>query len=481
MSPERRSPSEILVVGDVMLDRYFEGVVERVSPEAPVPVVRVLRTFDRPGGAANTAVNIAALGGRPMLVGVTGRDAAAETVRALVEATGVAGESLVSVDTVPTTVKTRLLDGHQQVARFDEERPFDDADARVSLCTLIEARLPRARLTVISDYAKGVCDTAVCRTVIDGGRRHGTQVIVDPKGTDFAKYAGAAVITPNQGEAAAVVGFAIRDAEDGLRAARWIRDAFEITSVIVTLGDKGLVMVGPDRAAVIPTRARRVCDVTGAGDTMVAMLAVALAEGTAIEEACHLANAAAGLQVARIGATTVTRQEVHVSLERPPVAADKIMKLERLASMVRHARAEGRRIGFTNGCFDMLHHGHVAVLEAAAAECDVLVVGLNSDASVRRLKGPTRPVVPAESRRAVLAALSSVAWVCEFDDDTPLELIRAIEPDVLVKGGDYTVDTIVGADLVLARGGRVMTVPLVPHASTTSLVDRVLSVGKGAS
>ena len=468
-------------MGDVMLDRYFEGVVERVSPEAPVPVVRVLRTFDRPGGAANTAVNIAALGGRPMLVGVTGRDAAAETVRALVEATGVAGESLVSVDTVPTTVKTRLLDGHQQVARFDEERPFDDADARVSLCTLIEARLPRARLTVISDYAKGVCDTAVCRTVIDGGRRHGTQVIVDPKGTDFAKYAGAAVITPNQGEAAAVVGFAIRDAEDGLRAARWIRDAFEITSVIVTLGDKGLVMVGPDRAAVIPTRARRVCDVTGAGDTMVAMLAVALAEGTAIEEACHLANAAAGLQVARIGATTVTRQEVHVSLERPPVAADKIMKLERLASMVRHARAEGRRIGFTNGCFDMLHHGHVAVLEAAAAECDVLVVGLNSDASVRRLKGPTRPVVPAESRRAVLAALSSVAWVCEFDDDTPLELIRAIEPDVLVKGGDYTVDTIVGADLVLARGGRVMTVPLVPHASTTSLVDRVLSVGKGAS
>ena len=468
-------------MGDVMLDRYFEGVVERVSPEAPVPVVRVLRTFDRPGGAANTAVNIAALGGRPMLVGVTGRDAAAETVRALVEATGVAGESLVSVDTVPTTVKTRLLDGHQQVARFDEERPFDDADARVSLCTLIEARLPRARLTVISDYAKGVCDTAVCRTVIDGGRRHGTQVIVDPKGTDFAKYAGAAVITPNQGEAAAVVGFAIRDAEDGLRAARWIRDAFEITSVIVTLGDKGLVMVGPDRAAVIPTRARRVCDVTGAGDTMVAMLAVALAEGTAIEEACHLANAAAGLQVARIGATTVTRQEVHVSLERPPVAADKIMKLERLASMVRHARAEGRRIGFTNGCFDMLHHGHVAVLEAAANACDVLVVGVNSDASIRRLKGPTRPVVPAEARRAVLAALSSVAWVCEFDDDTPLELIRAIEPDVLVKGGDYTVDTIVGADLVLARGGRVMTVPLVPHASTTSLVDRVLSVGKGAS
>ena len=481
MTPERQSPSEILVVGDVMLDRYLEGVVERVSPEAPVPVVRVLRTFERPGGAANTAVNIAALGGRSMLVGTTGTDAAANAVRALVEAAGVSGESLVAVVAVPTTVKTRLLDGHQQVARFDEERPFDDAEVRVSLCALIEARLPRARWAVISDYAKGVCDETVCRTVIDGGRRHGVKVIVDPKGTDFAKYAGAAVITPNQGEAAAVVGFAIRDAEDALRAARWIRDAFEIESVVVTLGDKGLVMVGPDGTAVIPTRARRVCDVTGAGDTVVAMLAVALAEGTAIEEACHLANAAAGLQVARIGATTVSRQEVRVSLARPPAAADKIIGFERLTPAVRQARAEGRRIGFTNGCFDMLHHGHVAVLEAAANACDVLVVGVNSDASIRRLKGPTRPVVPAEARRAVLAALSSVTWVCEFDDDTPLELIQAIEPDVLVKGGDYALESIVGADLVLARGGRVMTVPLVPHASTTSLVDRMLSAGKAAS
>ena len=481
MRPDRQSLPDILVVGDVMLDRYLEGVVERVSPEAPVPVVRVLRTFERPGGAANTAVNIAALGGRPMLVGATGRDAAAEAVRALVEAAGVPGEALVSVPTVPTTLKTRLLAGHQQVARFDEERHLDDAVARATLCNLIESRLPRARWAVISDYAKGVCDTAVCRLVIDGGKTHGTKVIVDPKGTDFTKYAGAAVITPNQGEAAAVVGFAIRDAEDALRAARCIRDAFSIESVVVTLGERGLVVVGPDGNAVIPTRARRVCDVTGAGDTVVAMLAVALAEGVGIEEACHQANAAAGVQVARIGATIVTRRDVLDSLGRPPAAEEKIVGVERLVSVVRQARAEGRRIGFTNGCFDILHQGHVAVLEAAAAECDLLVVGLNSDASVGRLKGPSRPVVPAQSRRAVLAALSSVAWVCEFDADTPLELIRAVEPDVLVKGGDYTVETIVGADLVLARGGRVVVVPLVPRASTTSLVDRVLAAEKAFS
>lgn len=481
MTRNRQSVADILVVGDVMLDRYLEGVVERMSPEAPVPVVRLLRTFERPGGAANTAVNIAALGGRPVLLGAIGKDSAADTLRALVKAGGVSGESLLAVDGLPTTLKTRLIAGHQQIARFDEERPLDDSHVRKTLCRWIEDLLPKARWAVISDYGKGICDTAVCRMVIDDGRRQGTKVIVDPKGSDFTKYAGAAVITPNQAEAAAVVGFAIRDADDGVRAARQIRDAFGIEAVIVTLGDRGLVVVSADGTAVIPTRARRVFDVTGAGDTVVAMLSVALAEGMSLEEACHLANAAAGLQVSCIGATTVSRQEVLLSMERPPAAANKIVALERLAAVVRHARAEGKRIGFTNGCFDILHHGHVAVLEAAAAECDMLVVGVNSDASIKRLKGHSRPVVPAEARRAVLSALASVSWVCEFDDDTPLELIRAIEPDVLVKGGDYSAETIVGADLVLARGGRVMTVPLVPHASTTRLVDRVLSAGKSAS
>ena len=481
MSRNTPSPAEILVVGDVMLDRYLEGVVERSSPEAPVPVVRVLRTFERPGGAANTAVNIAALGGSPMLIGATGRDAASATLRDLLESGGVAAASLIEAERVPTTIKTRLMAGHQQIARFDEERAFDDPDARASLCTLIARRLPQARWAILSDYAKGVCDTSVCRTVIETGKRHGTRVIVDPKGPDFAKYAGAAVITPNQSEAAAVVGFPIHDADAGLRAACRIRDAFEIDSVVVTLGDMGLAVVGAEGSAVIPARAQRVFDVTGAGDTVVAMLAVALTEGMSLGEACRLANAAARLQVSRVGAATIARSDVDASLERPVSASDKIVTLERLRFVVRQAKAEGKRIGFTNGCFDILHHGHVATLEAAAAECDALVVGVNSDASVRRLKGPSRPVVPAEARRAVLAALSTVAWVCEFDEDTPLELIRAIAPDLIVKGADYVAEAVVGADLVLARGGRVLTVPLVPQASTTCLVDRMLRVRDGSS
>ena len=478
MSPNQVSPASanLLVVGDVMLDRYLEGVADRMSPEALVPLVRVVHTFERPGAAANLAVNAAAMGGSPMLVGVVGRDSAGERLRALVEAEGVSAETLVSVDSIPTTLKTRLLAGHQQIARFDEEKTLADPDTTATLTRLIEARLPQARWAVISDYAKGVCAAEVCRNVIEGGGRHGTKVIVDPKGVDFWKYSGAAVMTPNRSEAAAVVGFAIRDADDALRAARQIRERFTIESVVVTLGHQGMVLVGAGITAVIPTQARQIFDPTGAGDTVVAMLAVALSDGVALEEACHLANAAAGVQVSRIGTRTVTRADVmeavQMSLAGP---ANKVVSVAGLAPVIRQARSEGKRVGFTNGCFDILHHGHVALLEAAAAECDVLVVGVNSDASVTRLKGPLRPIVPATGRRAMLAALSSVAWVCEFDEDTPLELIRAIEPDLLVKGADYAPHEIVGADIVLARGGRVLTLPLVPQASTTTLIERILA------
>lgn len=478
MADDRQEAREILVVGDVMLDRYLEGVADRVSPEAPVPVVRVQRSFDRPGGAANTAINIVALGGRATLVGATGTDEAAGTLRSLVEAGGVAAAALLPAEGFPTTVKTRLVAGHQQIARFDRERSLDDGELRGRMLRSIDRLLPPAGWAVLSDYAKGVCDGTVCRAVIEEGKRRGTKVIVDPKGRDFSKYAGAAVITPNQSEAAAATGFVIDDVDDGVRAAHVIRESFGIGAVVVTLGDKGLVVVDAEGAAVIPTRARRVFDVTGAGDTVVAMLAVALAEGTPLEEACRLANAAAGIQVSCIGATTVSRAEVLASLGGPAASAGKIVATERLVAEIRRARAAGRRIGFTNGCFDILHPGHVAVLAAAAAECDLLVVGVNSDASVRRLKGAARPIVPAAARMAVLGALESVAWVCEFGDDTPLELIRAVEPDVLVKGGDYDADSIVGGDLVRARGGRVLTVPLVPEASTSGIVAAINSTGR---
>jgi D-beta-D-heptose 7-phosphate kinase/D-beta-D-heptose 1-phosphate adenosyltransferase len=471
----------VLVVGDVMLDRYLHGAAERISPEAPVPVLHVRNSSVRPGGAANVAVNVAALGGVPRLLGAVGTDQAADQLRAALAEEGVAAEGLLPTGAVPTTTKTRLLAGHHQVARFDEEQPLADAATRAALVARSRTLVRDVRVAILSDYAKGVCDADVCRAVIDEGRRAGATVIVDPKDADFTKYAGASVITPNRGEAAAVVQFPVRDPDDAIRAARMIAVRFSIGAVIVTLGEQGMVVVAGDEVSLIPTQARRVFDVTGAGDTAVAMLAVALAEGADLPQACFLANTAAGLQVARIGTARISRAEVREAVDREESAArGKVVDADTLRLAVRRARAEGKRIGFTNGCFDILHHGHVTLLDAAARECDVLVVGVNSDASVRRLKGPPRPFVPAAERQAVLAGLTSVAWVCEFDADTPLDLIRAVEPDVLVKGADYTVDRVVGADIVLARGGRVITPLFVPDASTTNIVDRIRASGPPA-
>lgn len=470
----RESP-HVLLVGDVMLDRYLIGAVERISPEAPVPVLHVQRSFNRPGGAGNVAVNMSAMGGRPTLLAAVGADAAGRLLAAALEADGVAGTGLVPSASTPTTVKTRLLAGHNQIARFDEESPLIDAAARGRIVELVREHLPQADVAVISDYAKGVCAEAVCRSVIDAARVRGIPVIVDPKGQDFSKYARATVITPNRAEATAVVGFPIRGPDDALKAAQAIRERFSIDAVVVTLGEQGMVVVSDQDSAVIPTQARQVFDVTGAGDSAVATLAVALGRGTALREACFLANAAAGLQVSRVGTSRITWSEVMAAIDQhAAIARGKVVGRGELVAAVRQARAEGKRIGFTNGCFDILHHGHVALLEAGAKECDLLVVGVNSDASVTRLKGPPRPFVPSRERQAVLAGLASVGLVCEFEEDTPLDLIRVVEPDVLVKGGDYASRDVVGADLVTARGGRVITPLFVADASTTSIVDRIM-------
>ena len=464
----------VLVVGDAMLDRYYEGTVDRISPEAPVPVLLVRRAFHRPGGAANVAVNVAAMGGMARLVGVVGRDDAGRQLRDVLDADGVDCGGLVPVDGLPTTVKTRLLAGHNQVARFDEEGSLEAAAARATLAARAAAAVAEADLVLISDYVKGVCDAAVCRAAIDAAAARGVPVVVDSKSHDYAKFRGAAVITPNRNEATVVAGFPIRTPEDAIRAARSICERFAIGDVVVTLGEQGMVFVSATEADVIPTQARQVYDVTGAGDSVVAALSVALAKGMPLRRACLLANAAAGLQVARVGTSRITWAEMTAALDGQPAGGGgKIVSREELRQAVQQARAEGRRIGFTNGCFDILHHGHVQLLEAAARECDLLVVGVNSDASVTRLKGPPRPFVPARERQAVLASLAAVGLVCEFGEDTPLELIREVEPDVLVKGADYAAESLVGADIVRARGGRVVTPLFVPDASTTGLVDRI--------
>lgn len=485
MIPQRMLPQvtvpglPVLIVGDLMLDRYLDGPVERISPEAPVPVLHVRRTFERAGGAGNVAANVNAMGGSAILIGAVGRDPAADLLRKVLGEADVDTATVVDTPTIPTTTKTRLLAGHSQIARFDEESPLNDAAARDAILERVAARLPEARVAILSDYAKGVCDTAVCRAVIEGAARAGIPTIVDPKGADFNRYCNTSVITPNRSEAMAVCGFPIRDSDDAIRAAESIRGRFSIAAVVVTLGEQGMVVVSSGRVAVIPTQAKGVFDVTGAGDTAVAMLAVALAEGMPLEDACVLANAAAGIQVSRIGAARISRSEVMAAIDaQSTLAQGKVLGLEALQVAVRQTRLEGKTIGFTNGCFDILHHGHVALLEAAARECDLLVVGVNSDASVTRLKGAPRPYVPSAARQAVLAALSSVAWVCEFDGDTPLELIRALEPDVLIKGADYKAADVVGGDLVLARGGRVVTPLFVANVSTTNIVDSILASRK---
>lgn len=472
----------VMVVGDVMLDRYFDGIVERISPEAPVPVLNVKRTFSRPGGAANVAVNVAAMGGSTTLIGAIGNDPAGRQLRELLDADGVACDAILTVDSVPTTVKTRLLAGHNQVARFDEESFLDDRSVRAAFVSRVESAARSARLILISDYVKGVCDETVCRAAIKAARARGIPVIVDSKSHDYSKFRDASVITPNRNEATAVAGFAIRQPEDGLRAAAIIRERFGIDTVVVTLGEQGMVFVTEKESDVIPTQARQVYDVTGAGDSVVAALSVALGRGMSIRQACLLGNVAAGLQVARVGTSRITWSEMISAIEpRSPESLRKVVTLTELREAVRRARANGSRIGFTNGCFDILHHGHVALLEAAAKECDLLVVGVNSDSSVTRLKGPPRPFMLAAERQAVLAGLEAVALVCEFSEDTPLEMIKAVEPDVLVKGGDYTRDQIVGADVVLARGGRVVTPLFVADVSTTDVVSRVMKAMAGGA
>ena len=465
---------KILLVGDVMLDRYFAGSVDRISPEAPVPVLHVRRSFTRPGGAANVAVNVAAMGGITTIIGAIGDDEAGRCLRAALEQDGVDGDEIATTKSIPTTVKTRLLAGHSQIARFDEEAVLDDADVRRDLVRRITALIANADVAVISDYAKGVCDQPVCRAIIDAARARRIPVIVDPKGGDFSKYAQATVITPNRAEAVAVVGFPIRGPDDAVKAAHLLRDRLSIESAVITLGEQGMVVVSPEGSAVIPTQAKQVFDVTGAGDSAVATLAVAIGRGMPLREACFLANVAAGLQVSRVGTARITWSEVLGAIDqREALARGKVVSRADLQAAVEHARAEGKRIGFTNGCFDILHHGHVQLLEAAAKECDLLVVGVNSDASVTRLKGPPRPFVPSPERQAVLAGLSAVGLVCEFSEDTPLDLIKAVEPDVLVKGADYAADDVVGADIVKARGGRVITPLFVANASTTNIVDRI--------
>lgn len=460
---ERLRSARVMVVGDVMLDRYWSGSTARISPEAPVPVVRIAGSEDRAGGAANVAANAVAVGARAFLVGLVGDDEDAGSLEACCTRAGI--EARLQRTAPRTTLKLRVLAQHQQLLRLDFEQP-PDGEALVVTPDLA-GLLPGVGAMVLSDYAKGALRDP--QPWIALARRAGKPVIVDPKSRDFARYAGASLITPNSTEFEAVVGACHDDEDIAARGAALCR-AHDFGAVLVTRGERGMSLIRADAAPLhLKARARDVYDVTGAGDTVCAIVACALAAGSDLPTATMLANVAAGLVVGKLGTAVVGNDELLAAVcpRRQSPVRDEASLLGEVAA----ARARGERIVMTNGCFDLLHAGHVRYLEDAAALGDRLIVAVNTDASVRRLKGPTRPVNPLAQRLEVLAGLRVVDWVVPFDEDTPQRLIAAVGPDVLVKGGDYRIADIAGADEVLRRGGQVLTLPYHDGLSTTRILD----------
>ena len=469
--------ARVAVLGDLILDRYVAGHAARLSPEAPIPVLRPSARHAVLGGAANVAANIAALGAEVTLIGLVGPDPGAAELRRLLAARPLIRPVLIERAERVTSVKTRFLSGAHQLLRLDEEQT-DPAgpEATAALCAAIEAALAEATVLVLSDYAKGVLSDPVLAHALEAAARAGRQVVADPKRADFRAYRGVSVLTPNEAELAAAAGRPLPDDAAVAEAAAAALAATEGTAVLVTRSERGMALLGRDGPALfLPARAREVADVSGAGDTVVATLAAALGAGATLAEAARLANLAAGLAVAKRGTATVAAAELLGALHLEDVLAeeDKIVAGPDAAARVVAWRALGLRVGFANGCFDLIHPGHVRLLREARAACDRLVVALNSDASVRRLKGPTRPVQSEAARATVMASLAPVDLVTSFDEDTPLALIRALRPDVLVKGSDYTLDQVVGGDLVTGWGGRVLLVDLAEGHSTSATIRRM--------
>jgi len=469
--------ARVLVLGDVMLDRFVYGSVERISPEAPIPVISVERMVDMPGGAANVARNLAALGARTTLLGVIGADPAGEALRAQLAASPTIEARLVVDPSRPTSLKTRYVADGQQVMRADREsRAALDAAVEQRLLAELRAGLRDANVVVLSDYAKGVLSDSVTRAAIDAARAAAKTIIVDPKSTDFARYRGATLLTPNRLELQRACGRDCGTEDEITREARRLLAQRICDVLVVTRGKDGMSVIGKDELTVhLPTAARQVFDVSGAGDTVVATLALALAAGGAVTEAAQLANLAAGIVVGKRGTATVTTGEIIAVMTPADGRTDpqKIFSLDSVLQLARGWREQGLKIAFANGCFDLLHPGHIWLLEQARQSADRLIVGLNADLSIRRLKGPNRPVQGEVARATVLAAVKSVDAVVIFTEDTPIHLIETLEPDVLVKGADYTLDQVVGADLVLARGGKVILAELLSGHSTTETVRRV--------
>lgn len=476
----------VLVVGDVMLDRYIWGDAARISQEAPVLLLQADRREERLGGASSVATLLRALGARVSLAGVVGADTDGLHIRRMLTDLGIDHEAVVADDGRPSTVKERYI-GRAQ-SRHPQQIVRVDYETRQPLCAAIEheltsvltSKMHAADIVLVSDYDKGVCTPSLMTALQTAARRHGLRVVADPiRGNDYRKYHGCSAITPNRLEAGLATNRVLHSVAEAMDAAAQLREQLDLEAGIVTLDKEGMVMVHTDgRRQHFPTRPRQVYDITGAGDMVMAVLGMALAAGADYDDAIRLANIAGGLEVEKVGVATVTRDEILRDLfAAGPVLSsgsgpglEKLFERLTLLHEIDCRRRLGQRIAFTNGCFDVLHAGHVQYLREARAQADMLVVGLNSDASVRALKGPVRPVNDIEARATVLNALAAVDYVTVFDEQTPIELIRFLRPDVLVKGADYHRDEVIGADFVESYGGRIHLASLREGYSTSNIL-----------
>ncbi|MGB1090659.1 MAG: bifunctional D-glycero-beta-D-manno-heptose-7-phosphate kinase/D-glycero-beta-D-manno-heptose 1-phosphate adenylyltransferase HldE [Oceanobacter sp.] len=459
--------ASVLVFGDVMLDRYWQGPTSRISPEAPVPVVRIQNDEHRAGGAGNVAQNIAMLGAKANLLGITGRDDNAAHLSQLLEQGGVSCHFLQHPDN-PTITKLRIISRQQQLIRLDFEEAFHATDL-TDLYQSFDEQVAASGVVILSDYGKGVLSNP--QRLIASAKRHQVPVLIDPKGTDFERYRGATLITPNLSEFEAVVGPCPDDETLVAKGQALIQDC-DLQALLVTRSEKGMTLIQLGKPPFhLPTRAREVYDVTGAGDTVISVLAAAVK--ASLEQATALANTAAGIVVGKLGTATVTTEELRAELRQESHQGAGIFDEDSLAVLVEEARKRGETLVMTNGCFDIIHPGHVQYLKEAKALGDRLLVAVNTDESVSRLKGPSRPINPVDHRMAVLAGLESVDWVVPFDEDTPERLICRLLPNVLVKGGDYQVHEIAGGQCVIKNGGEVIVLSFKDNCSTTAIVQRI--------
>jgi len=466
-----------LVVGDLMLDEYLWGKTERISPEAPVQVVDVQREDLRLGGAGNVINNLISLGCQVHVATVLGDDDDGRLLRRRLEEKEVGTEGVLLTSGRVTSRKTRILASNQQMLRIDREsRDFIQPGVEAELAEHIKRVAADFDVILISDYLKGVLSDGLLKIVIEAGRTAGVPVVVDPKGRDYNKYRGATLLTPNRKESGEASGVDIRDESSLREAGRYLRESLDLDALVLTRSEEGLTLFLRDgRVENLPTETREVYDVSGAGDTVLCMFGLGLACSLSLEDAARMANVAAGIVVGKVGTSTVSPEEIiEVVARQHPDSDLKIKTRERLQDILEEHRQRNHTIVFTNGCFDLLHVGHVKYLQKARSLGDMLILGLNSDDSIRRLKGPKRPLINEHERAHVLAALDCVDYVVIFDEDTPLELLEVLRPDILVKGGDYTPEAVVGKDLVESYGGRVELIQFVDGRSTTDIVEKIL-------